>query len=172
MVLTSTLSNFTDAYQDELTGRYLHIKNIYCDDDLIPGEWTKSGNESVNNRPVYTRGDLRLSVGAVPHNDHFHYYWEVTSPATSATIVAEKYFLAPKCPNAVSAWKFYSEDSDNLEDDESLRISCPQPEPATTSCKVKLMKNKMLTKVKALEKTRTKKPQQCAKMCEVCNVDL
>ena len=126
----------------------------------------------MNNRPVYTRGDLRLSVGAVPHNDPFHYYWEVTSPATSASLVAEKYFLAPKCPNAVSSWRLYSEDSDNLEDDSSLKISCPQPEPATTTCTVKLMKNKMLTKVKFLQKTRTKKPQQCANMCEVCSVDL
>ena len=51
--------------------------------------------------------------------------WVVGStPGGQSGFIFEKYFKSPKCPHAVSAWTYFSQNTGNTEDDASLTVTC------------------------------------------------
>jgi len=103
--LTSTKSDFTDsAYQS-----------------LLMGTWTKESNE-INDRPIYKKGSYYLAVKTV--STGFIPSWVATSTPGSGSGFMFGGSRAPKCPHAVSVWTYFSQNSGNIEDDDSLKVTC------------------------------------------------
>ena len=103
--LTSTKSDFTDsAYQS-----------------LLMGTWTKESNE-INDRPIYKKGSYYLAVKTV--SSGFYPSWVATATPGSGSGFMFGGSRAPKCPHAVSVWSYFSQNSGNIEDDDSLKVTC------------------------------------------------
>ena len=47
-----------------------------------------------------------------------------TTPGSGSGFAFEKDYKAPKCPHAVSNWKYFSQSTGNIEDDSSLTVTC------------------------------------------------
>ena len=107
VMLSSTKPDFVD------TG--------YYQSNLI-GTWTKESDE-INDRPIYKKGSFYLAVKTVPSG----YIPSWVGGAGTAGSGSGFFFgqsRAPKCPHAVSAWTYFSQNTGNIEEDDSLMITC------------------------------------------------
>merc|ERR1719192_493125 len=89
------------------------------------GEWTYTDGDDINDRPIYrkTGNNYVMAVATVPSG--YKPNWVVGStPGGQSGFIFEKYFKSPKCPHAVSAWTYFSQNTGNTEDDASLTVTC------------------------------------------------
>ena len=86
------------------------------------GTWTKESNE-INDRPIYKKGSIYLAVKTV--STGFYPSWVATpvEPGSASGFMFGG-SRAPKCPHAVSVWTYFSQNSGNIEDDDSLKVTC------------------------------------------------
>ena len=102
--MTSTKPDFTNSYNGFLTGT-----------------WTKESNE-INDRPIYKLGDLYLAVKTVA-TGYIPSWVAAYTPGSGSGFMFGR-SGAPKCPQAVTSWAYYSQTTGAIEEDDSLTVTC------------------------------------------------
>ena len=103
----------------------------YYQSNLI-GTWTKESNE-INDRPIYKKGSLFLAVQTVS-SGYIPSWVGGVSEAGSGSGFFFGQSRAPKCPHAVSAWTYYSQNSFSIEEDDSFMVTCGARECPQHNC--------------------------------------
>ena len=86
------------------------------------GTWTKESNE-INDRPIYKKGSYYLAVKTVTGNYIPSWVGGASTPGSASGFMFGG-SRAPKCPHAVSTWSYYSQNTQAIEEDDSLKVTC------------------------------------------------